>query len=156
MNVDVEQIVREHIDKTVHMSLATVSDNKPWVSEIHFAYDDDLSLYFVSKQNTRHCQEIANNPAVAGNIVRQHELSEYPGAIYFEGAAEVLENPTELQIESYCKRLRRDVAQVTAQVQRDSESRMYIISVNNWACFGKFDDSNKGKKHELVWNGGKK
>ncbi len=72
------------------MSLATVSGNRPWVCEVHFAYDQDLNLYFRSKTTRRHSQEIAANPQVAGNIVKQHSKDEYPGAIYFEGAAELI------------------------------------------------------------------
>jgi hypothetical protein len=43
--VNVEDIVREYIDKTIHLSLGTVINNVPWVSEVHFAFDDKLNLY---------------------------------------------------------------------------------------------------------------
>ena len=46
-NDEIEKIIREYITKIPHMSLAAVSDNKPWVCEVHFAYDNDLNLYFV-------------------------------------------------------------------------------------------------------------
>ena len=32
-NLDIENIIREYIDKSLHMSLATCVDNKPWVCE---------------------------------------------------------------------------------------------------------------------------
>ena len=76
--MDIEKVIRENIDKTVHMSLATVHDNRPWVCEVHFAYDDDLNIYYRSLNTRRHSKEIALNPNVAGNIVRQHTLGEYP------------------------------------------------------------------------------
>lgn len=38
MKINVEQLIQEYIDKSLHMSLATVPDNKPWVCELHFAY----------------------------------------------------------------------------------------------------------------------
>jgi uncharacterized protein YhbP (UPF0306 family) len=78
MSIDVEKVVREYIDKSIHMSLATSTENKPWVCEVHFAYDDDLNLYWRSKTDRRHSQEIALNPFVAGNIVKQHELTSIP------------------------------------------------------------------------------
>ncbi len=37
---NLEQIIREYIPQIVHMSLATTADSKPWVCEVHFAYDD--------------------------------------------------------------------------------------------------------------------
>src|SRR5688572_12312737 len=117
--IDVEKIVREYIDKTVHLSLATVSENKPWVCEVHFAYDENLALYFVSLQSTRHAVEIKNNPSIAGNIIRQHQLGELPHGIYFEGTAEELISPSENDIQRYCKRMERDVAQVVGQLKEE-------------------------------------
>lgn len=72
------------------MSLATSNNNKPWVCEVHYAYDDQLNLYFRSKPSRRHSQEIATNPHVAGSIVIQHKLGEKPRGVYFEGIAELL------------------------------------------------------------------
>ncbi len=153
--MDVEKIVREYIDKTVHMSLSTVKDNKPWVCEVHFAYDEDLSLYFISKLTTRHSQEIAANPSVAGNIVRTHELTELPHGIYFEGSAEVLSSPSEQDINRYCQRLNRDVHEVTGQLKEQGGRRLYKITVKNWAAFGKFNGDTL-QKYELEWNDGEK
>lgn len=148
--IDVEKIVREYIDKTYHMSLATVKENKPWVCEVHFAYDEGLNIYFVSKVDTRHCQEIAKNKYVAGNIVRQHELSEYPGAVYFEGEASMVENPTEDEVKLYCTRLNRDEQQLVDQLQESGGRKMYKIRIKNWAAFGKFGEDS-GKKYTLAW-----
>jgi uncharacterized protein YhbP (UPF0306 family) len=132
MDLDIEQIVREYLDKTIHMSMATVSDNKPWVCEVHFTYDEDLNLYFHSKPNTRHCQEIANNPNVAGNIVAQHGPEDSPHGIYFEGTAEADETEG-----------------------REDSKEKYKITVDNWYAFGKFGgDTNH--KYKLTWNGGAK
>ena len=148
--INVEKIVREYIQKTVHMSLATVKDNKPWVCEVHFAYDEGLNLYFVSKQSTRHCQEIALNPAVAGNIVKTHQLSELPHGIYFEGNAELLEFASDQEVRQYCERLERDPIEVAEQLKESGGKRMYKILVSNWAIFGKFDQASL-QKYELKW-----
>lgn len=150
MNIDVEQIIREYIDKTVHLSLATVRDNKPWVSEVHFGYDDDLNLYFVSLHSTRHCQEIADNPHVAGNIVKQHSIEEAPNGIYFEGEATKLEDPTQDQVDLYCNRLGRDKAELVEMLKDKNSRSMYKIAPYNWAIFGKFG-LDKNQKHELLW-----
>ena len=32
----IERIIREYLPQIIHMSLATVKDNKPWVCEVHF------------------------------------------------------------------------------------------------------------------------
>jgi uncharacterized protein YhbP (UPF0306 family) len=148
-NEEIEQIIREYITKIPHMSLAASSNNRPWVCEVHFAYDVDLNLYFVSKEATRHCQEIAENPYVAGNIVKQHSLSESPNGIYFEGVAEAIE-ATKLDVERYCTALNRETAELASRLQKPEGYRMYKIRVNKWAVFGNFD-SKGNAKYELEW-----
>lgn len=148
-NEVIEAVLREYITKTPHMSLATVSDSKPWVCEVHFTHDNKLNLYFVSKRSTRHCKEIAVNPHVAGNIIRQHSLTEAPSGIYFEGDVEAI-NATQEDIERYCSALNRDVAEAV-ELLKDSDIRsMYRIKVRNWAVFGNFDGSGT-LKHVLEW-----
>lgn len=148
-NKEIEKVVREYITKTPHLSLATVSNDSPWVCEVHFAYDEGLNLYFVSKQTTRHCQEIAANPHIAGNIIKQHSLTESPNGIYFEGEAETIEASPQ-DIERYCSALNRNIAELTEMLQGTSGRRMYRIKVNHWAAFGNFD-GNGAVKHELKW-----
>lgn len=151
MDTDIiEKNVRELVTLTPHMSLATVNGDKPWVSEVHFAYDDNLNLYFVSKRATRHSQEIAHNPYVAGNIIKQHPLTEAPDGLYFEGEAEQIEASPE-DIQRYCKALNRDATQLAEQLKEANEWRMYRIRVTNWAIFGNFD-GNGHAKHELQWS----
>ena len=156
MSVDVEKLVREHIDKTVHMSLATSKDDKPWVCEVHFAYDEDLNLYFRSKASRRHSLEVAENPFVAGNIVRQHELGEYPTGVYFEGTCELLDDGEARNKAFECLKNRLNVPD-NAREDADNEDghKFYKITIANWYIFGKFDD-NGGQKYKLERNGGKK
>src|ERR1700754_950837 len=88
--MDVEKAIREYLPNILHMSLGTSSDNRPWVCEVHFVYDDNLNLYWRSKPSRRHSQEIAQNPNVAGNIVEQHAKEAKPRGLYFEGTAEMI------------------------------------------------------------------
>jgi uncharacterized protein YhbP (UPF0306 family) len=145
----IEKSIRELITKTPHLSLATVSEGRPWVCEVHFAYDDELNLYFVSKLTTRHCQEITSNPHVAGNIIKQHPLTEAPNGLYFEGMAEEI-IPSEADIARYCTALGRDIIQLKEQLLEPNGRRMFRIKVSNWAVFGNIDGSGH-VKHELNW-----
>lgn len=154
--MNIEAIIREYIDKSLHMSLATASDNKPWVCEVHFAYDNDLNIYWRSKTERRHSQEIAQNPNVAGNIVKQHQVDEYPHAVYFEGTAELIEDESQYQqLYEYFKQ-RQDVTEsIIEDAKQPDGHKFYKITVANWYAFGKFD-SDKGQKYELTWNGGQR
>ena len=155
--IDIEKVIREYLPEVIHMSLATSKDNKPWVCEVHFAYDDDLNLYFRSLATRRHSQEIAGNPSVAGNIIRQHPLGQYPLGVYFEGTAKMLE-PGDEQNKAFQhikERLLADDA-ILEEAQRDSGHKFYKITVENWYVFGKLENDKGGQKYKLEWNGAKK
>jgi uncharacterized protein YhbP (UPF0306 family) len=155
-NDELEKIVREYIEKSIHMSLATCINNQPWVCEVHFAYDNDLNLYFRSKPIRRHSQEIAENPNVAGNIVKQHDVNEYPHAVYFEGRAEVVKDESQYQLlyELFAKRQNVDES-IIDDAKQEGGHRFYKIAVKNWAAFGKFGRESGGK-YLLEWNSGVK
>lgn len=149
--MDVEQLVRENIDRSVHMSLATVRDNKPWVSEVHFAYDEDLNLYWRSLADRRHSLEIADNPNVAGNIVDKFAVGEPPVGIYFEGTAELLEPGYEQHNAFELLKARVDAADhAVEEAAREDGHKFYKISVKNWYVFGQFGQP-KGHKYKLKW-----
>lgn len=150
--MDVEKIVREYIDATLHLSLATVSGAKPWVCEVHFAYDQNLNLYFRSKAGRRHSQEIAANPNVAGNIVRQHGIDEAPHGLYFEGTAEQVTDESKYhELYEYFK-LRQSVDEsIIADATQPDGHKFYKITVATWYAFGKFGGDN-ATKYELAWN----
>ncbi|HEV2403360.1 MAG TPA: pyridoxamine 5'-phosphate oxidase family protein [Candidatus Saccharimonadales bacterium] len=154
--MNLEQIIRDYLPQIQHMSLGTSKDNKPWVCEVHYAYDDNLNLYFRSLTSRRHSQEIAANPYVAGNIVKQHPLEVYPLGVYFEGQAQLLTTAAERQtVFPYIKeQLHQDEA-VLEDAKNPEGHQFYKITVDNWYVFGKLDDTG-GKKYELKWNGGKK
>lgn len=152
MAVDVEQAVREYIDKTVHMSLATLSGNRPWVCEVHFAYDEDLNLYFRSLKTRRHSQEIAANPNVAGNIVDKYVVGEAPVGVYFEGTARLLEPGDEQNkaFEVLHARVGASNDAIEEAAQPDGH-QFYKITVENWYVFGRFG-ADHGEKYQLPWD----
>lgn len=89
------ELIRQYVSNLFHLSLATSLNGQPWICEVHYVYDDDLNFYFLSKPSRRHSKEIAANPKVAGNIVKQHSATETPRGVYFEGTAELLKNVAE-------------------------------------------------------------
>jgi uncharacterized protein YhbP (UPF0306 family) len=153
--MDIEQLIRENIANTVHMSLGTSRDNRPWVCEVHFAYDDDLNLYFRSLASRRHSREIADNPRVAGNIVRQFALGEMAIGVYFEGAAEKLAPGPEQDKAFACLQERLKATDSILEEAKDPEGhQFYKISVDTFYLFGKFDEGEgRAQKYELAWNG---
>jgi uncharacterized protein YhbP (UPF0306 family) len=151
--MDVEKIVRENIDKTVHMSLATTHDDAPWVCEVHFAYDDDLNLYYQSLTSRRHSQEIAANPNVAGNIVDKFELGDPVVGIYFEGTAQLLAPGPDQRQAAECLSARMDAQVDLAAIASSPDGhQLYKVTVANWYAFGRFGGAS-GQKLKLEWGG---
>ena len=154
--MDVEKVIREYLPQVIHMSLATSKDNTPWVCEVHFSYDEKLNIYFRSLASRRHSQEIAANPKVAGNIVRQHTVKDMPVGVYFEGTAKMLE-PGEEQDQAFkCVQERYGLGEkILEEANRKDGHKFYKITVENWYVFGRFGTPS-GQKYKLEWNGRQK
>jgi len=150
-NTEIEHIIREYIDQVVHMSLGTCADGKPWVCEVHFAVDDELNIYFRSVTSSRHCQEIAQNPNVAGNIVTQHFKNQRIRGVYYEGTAEVLTDLTQDHpgVQATAKRFGEKSA-IQAVKPEDDKPHYYKITVKNWYLFDSYGPAPVGK-YQLPW-----
>lgn len=147
----IEQTIRDYLPQVIHMSLGTSKNNRPWVCEVHFAYDEDLNLYFRSLTSRRHSQEITDNPYVSGNIVKQHQLGEYPLGLYFEGIAKRLEPGAERQKAFECIKARLQTSDTILKEADDPDGhQFYKIAVNKWYVFGKLDGKS-GLKYEMEW-----
>lgn len=133
--MDIEKTIREYLPQVIHLSLATSRDNKPWVTEVHYAYDEDLNLYFRSLVSRRHSQEIAQNPYVSGNIVRQFSPEEAVLGVYFEGIAKLL-GPGEEQKKAFeCIKRRFDTDNEYSKRPRTQKVISFIKSrLTNFMC----------------------
>jgi uncharacterized protein YhbP (UPF0306 family) len=88
----IEQSIREQLNSKVHvMQLATSVSNVPWVCNVHFDADDDLTIYWLSSPNCRHSEDIVKNPQVAVAIV----VSEQPPLIGLQIAGKAEQLPFE-------------------------------------------------------------
>lgn len=144
------KIIRDYFGKVLHLSLATSVNDRPWVCELHFVFDQSLDLYFISKPSRRHSLEIGQNPMVSGNIVEQHTINDKVRGIYFEGRAHEI---TAIDISSpiyllFKERLR--ITQDTLEEQNLPDGhRFYKIEISDYYVFdGR--ESNPGKKYHLV------
>lgn len=153
MSLDIEKTIRKYLPHVIHMSLGTSKDNKPWVCEVHFAFDDSLNLYFGSKTATRHCRELAENPQVAGNIVRQHQNDEVPLGVYFEGTAEEIKQEAAQKVAFSVLDKRFDISKRMGDKRSGDGWGMYKITVKNWYVFGKLQDEGGPQKYQLAWSG---
>jgi len=91
-NMSLRKQIEDYLSKNIIMQLATSKDNKPWCSNLHYAFDDKLNLYWMSLQNCRHSQEVAANDQVAITVAKPHAPGERPQGLQFEGTASIAED----------------------------------------------------------------
>lgn len=85
--MDLEKLIREYLEKTQLMQIATCLNNQPWVATVHFAFDENLNLYWISSFDRRHSIEIEQNPNIAAAIVKPHTSGEKVRGIQLSGVA---------------------------------------------------------------------
>jgi hypothetical protein len=148
----VEAIIRQYLPQVVHMSLATCAEGKPWVCEVHFAFDEELNLYWQSSQERRHSVEVDKNANVAGNIITQHFMNQKVRGVYFEGTAEKLEGVDEAHpgYVAYAKRYSKG-PELLADWSKDGGARLYKIAVSDYYLFDAYAND-PPQKFRLGWN----
>lgn len=154
-NKEIEQIIRTYIPQVIHMSVASVgAEGKPWAWEVHYAFDGDLNLYWVSVLGARHSQEVLANPNVSGTIVTQHHLDQFARGVSFEGKAEVVETVDENHpaLKAYASRFPSRTASILEGYAKDGPGvrRIFKVTVSD---FYLADGLKTGipEKHHLVW-----
>ena len=87
---DLRKIVDEILEKGYLMSLATVDENGPWVSDVIFV-NDELDLYWLSLENARHSKAILKNSKTAATITVSNGIGEKNIGLQIEGIAEKID-----------------------------------------------------------------
>lgn len=87
---DLRKIVDEVLEKGYLMSLATVDENGPWVSDVIFV-NENLNIYWLSSENTRHSKAILKNSKTAATITLSNGQGEKNIGLQIEGNTEKIE-----------------------------------------------------------------
>lgn len=62
---DLNARVKEALERTEIMALSTIGPDGSWTSPVQFSYNEKLELSFVSMPDTRHVQNILEDPRVS-------------------------------------------------------------------------------------------
>jgi len=73
------------------LTLATCDADAPWAATVFYA-NDDLSLYFFSSPESRHCQNLARNPRVAVTIQEDYKDWRVIKGVQLEGSVSVIDS----------------------------------------------------------------
>lgn len=88
---ELKEVIEDTLRDGLVINLSTSSDNKPWIAALLYCYDSDYNLYWLTKEETRHSQNIAVNPSVSANItaIMNNGLARQ---LQIEGAAGLADN----------------------------------------------------------------
>ncbi len=101
---DIRARVRLALERGYLMSLATVDDGGPWVSDVIYVFDDDLNVYWMSDPDVRHSKAIANDARVAVSITANARGDMNLG-VQVAGMAEKIDGPRhDLAVKHFAKR----------------------------------------------------
>jgi hypothetical protein len=76
------------------MTLATCADNVPWAATVFYA-SDDLSLYFFSAPESRHCENLAANSKVAVTVQEDYQDWRQIKGVQLEGKVTLVDSVIE-------------------------------------------------------------
>jgi uncharacterized protein YhbP (UPF0306 family) len=105
----VQNLVTQFLDQARQLQIATARGDQPWICTVYFVMDNSHNLYWVSKPDRRHSQEIAKNPKVAGSVSEGNVYGQPIRGVQFEGLAAEITDPKEiaLHISAYEQRFQR-------------------------------------------------
>lgn len=67
------------------MSLASVDENGPWVSDVIYISDKNLNIFFISRTEFRHSIAFLKNSQAAGAITARQQPEGQSTGVQFEG-----------------------------------------------------------------------
>src|SRR5438874_811194 len=82
-----KQLIESFLKESMVLQIATAVDGIPWICSVCFAYDQDFNLYWFSRHDTRHSQEITRNPRIAGAIALPFVIGDRSRGLQFAGTA---------------------------------------------------------------------
>lgn len=70
----INKSLSEILEANTLLSMATVrGSHEPWVNTVYFAYNEKLDFYFMTPNDTQHCNNLKSNNSVALSIFDSHQ-----------------------------------------------------------------------------------
>ncbi len=88
---DIYEVICDTLRDGVVMTLATSTNNQPWTCNLLYSFDEELNMYWLSKENARHSTDLTHNPKVSANVCVV-ESSGHGRVLQMEGMAYLTDN----------------------------------------------------------------
>lgn len=140
--MDLKKLIIQHLKAARVLQLATSANNQPWACNLHFYADDGLNLYWISKPDRRHSEDIATNPKTA-IVIKLHEdtkAEKYIVGLSAEGTSELLSDEEAKKIgPEYGERLDKDPSLIADILEGRNPHKFYKFTTS---CIVLFDTLN--------------
>lgn len=139
--MELANIIRDYLDQYPIITVASESQGRPWICTVYFAFDHNLSMYFISKLSRRHSQELVENSSVACAVCKPHKtpFQDPCRGLQIEGSCTILnlENEAALPFDLYMKRFpaSKIFHSTLSDVLAPAERRMFRISPKRIVLF---------------------
>lgn len=99
------------INENLYLTLGTSTGGKPWVTPLFFAFDSQYNIYWASPHDSRHSQNIRENPNVSLVCFDSHAPKWQGEGVYMQGQCTELTDLAEIAsgLELIYKRLEEEV-----------------------------------------------
>lgn len=91
--MDLKARVLEVLENAHLLTIATTDSIGLWAADVVFVHDDNLAIYWMSHEGTRHSKAIENNPNVAGTITVSTASGQPSFGIQISGEANKVDGP---------------------------------------------------------------
>ncbi len=122
------------------LTLATVSENKPWCANCFYVYlEEENCLVFTSDRSTKHIRDIEGQNTVAGSVVLETRIIGKIQGLQFRGVMEEPGEDMQRKVkEAYLKRF---------PVAMLMDTTLWIVNLE----YLKFTDNRLGFGKKLIW-----
>lgn len=153
MKPDIKELISEYLNTTRMMQLATSVGNQPWCCTVYYAHDDEWNLYWLSLPGSRHSQEIAENPKVAGAIAYDQQPPQRTvRGIQFEGVAKLLSGDEEEKASKlFIEKLNREVTLLEDVRSGKYPYKFYRVRPQKFVLFDRLNfPDNERQEHQVL------
>lgn len=129
MQDGLEKHIRETLKDGLILTLSTVSADQPWAATLYYVADDNMNIYWLSKINTRHSQELAANPKTTAAIPLDADPSMPNVGLQVQGIAGYLGDPAEIEsaIRLYANKFGNSEEFVQSILSGQDEHKIYKL-----------------------------
>lgn len=135
--MNLKTLIKQYLQETKLMQLATSLNNQPWICSVWFVADQDMNIYWLSSTTRRHSKEVLKNNKVAGAIALPQTPNDPPRGLQFQGIAKLLTDKKEVDkaLALYAGKIFKKEDVIEFMNNKEKPHRFYQIKPTQFVLF---------------------